>query len=143
MNRDEQPKDAAAIMDVIAAESVAFWEKDFEAWSRCWLHVSYICLTGWWARGGITVIKGWETLSSRMKELMEENPAPNPTASKVRRENINLHIDGNMAWVTFDQYGQDTGDLEMDMPGLSHETRILEKHNDDWKIVYVNWLLNG
>jgi hypothetical protein len=31
----------------------------------------------------------------------------------------------------------------MDMPGLSHETRILEKHNGLWKLVYVGWLLVG
>jgi hypothetical protein len=78
-----------------------------------------------------------------MKAVMTENPEPNPTASHVRRENVNLRIDGNTAWVTFDQFGQDTGDVQMDMPGLSHETRILEKHEGWWKIVYVNWLLEG
>jgi hypothetical protein len=29
------------------------------------------------------------------------------------------------------------------MPGLSHETRILEKHGEEWKIVYAGWLLVG
>jgi hypothetical protein len=56
---------------------------------------------------------------------------------------VNLRISGSMAWITFDQYGEDTGDLEMDMPGLSREARILEKQNGEWKIVYVNWLLEG
>lgn len=143
MNTNEQSNDANAIMELIAAESVAFWDKDFEAWSLCWLHAPYVRVMGWWARGGITVTKGWENLSSRMKQVMTENPEPNPTAARVRRENIHLRIDGNMAWVTFDQFGEDTGDVRMDMPGLSHETRILEKHNDEWKIVYVNWLLEG
>ena len=143
MNPGEQSDDAKAIMEVIAAESNAFWDKDFEAWSLCWVRAPYVRVMGWWARGGVTVIKGWETISSRMKEVMTENPEPNPTASRVRRENINLHIDGNMAWVTFDQFGEDTGDLQMDMPGLSHETRILEKQEGEWKIVYVNWLLQG
>lgn len=143
MSTSDHSAYANQIMEVITSESIAFWNKDFEAWARCWLHTPYIRMMGWWARGGITVTEGWETLSSRIKELMTENPEPNPTAAKVRRENINMHIDGNMAWVTFDQYGEDTGDLEMDMPGLSHETRILEKHNGEWKIVYVNWLLRG
>lgn len=48
-----------------------------------------------------------------------------------------------MAWVTFDQYGKDTNDPTFDMPGLSRETRILEKINGKWKIVYVGWLLQG
>lgn len=143
MDPEEQSNDTKAIMGVIAAESIAFWDKDFEAWSNCWLHEPYIRFMGWWARGGITVIKGWDTLSTRMRELMSESPEANPTASKVRRENISLRIDATTAWVTFDQFGEATGDLQMDMPGLSHETRILEKHNDEWKIVYVNWLLEG
>lgn len=143
MDPEEQSNDTKAIMGVIAAESIAFWDKDFEAWSNCWLHEPYVRVMGWWARGGITVTKGWESLSRRMKEVMIANPEPNPTAANVRRENISLQINGNMAWVTFDQFGEDTGDLQMDMPGLSHETRILEKHDNEWKIVYVNWLLEG
>jgi hypothetical protein len=143
MNSIEQQNDATAIMQVIADESSAFWNKEFEAWAHCWAHTSYVRLTGWWARGGITVMEGWEALRSRVKATMDANPEPNPTAARVRRENVNLRISGEMAWVTFDQFGQDTGDLDMDMPGLSREARVLEKHNGEWKIVYVNWLLEG
>lgn len=143
MNANESQSDAIAIMQVISEESSAFWNKDFETWSQCWLHTPNIRMIGWWARGGVTVIEGWEALSSRVQATMAVNPESNPTATNVRRENINLHINENMAWVTFDQHGQDTGDLEMDMPGLSRETRILEKQNGRWKIVYVNWILEG
>lgn len=143
MDHSEQQSDAQAIMQVIADESAAFWHKDFEAWAQCWVQTAYIRMFGWWARGGITVIEGWDALSNRVKTTMTANPEPNSTAQHVRRENVNLRIDGNMAWVTFDQYGQDTGDAQMDMPGLSRETRFLEKHNDGWKIVYVGWLLEG
>ena len=143
MNLIEQQDDPAAIMQVIADESAAFWKKDFAAWAHCWRHTAYIRMIGWWARGGITVIEGWDALSSRVQATMAANPEPNPTAQRVRRENVNLRLEGNMAWVTFDQYGQDTGDLAMDMPGLSRETRILEKHQDAWKIVYISWLLEG
>lgn len=68
---------------------------------------------------------------------------PNPPAAQVRRERINLRVSDQMAWVTFDQYGADTGEPDMDMPGLSHETRILEKQGGEWKIAYVGWLLKG
>lgn len=82
-------------------------------------------------------------MSENMRSVMAENPTPNPTAAKVRRENVNVRVTENMAWVTFDQYGADTGEPDMDMPGLSRETRILEKHDGAWKIVYVGWLLEG
>jgi hypothetical protein len=143
MNSIEQQSETTAIMQVIADESAAFWNKDFAAWAQCWLHTPDIRMMGWWARGGITVIEGWDALSSRVKATMAANPEPNPTAAHVRRENVNLRISGSMAWVTFDQYGQETGDLEMDMPGLSRETRVLEKHSGKWEIAYVNWLLEG
>ena len=135
--------EATAIMRVIARESEAFWNKDYDAWAQCWLHAPYIRLMGWWARGGITVIEGFDALSTRIKENLLANPEPNPTAAQVRRENINLRIGHDVAWVTFDQYGQDTGEPDMDMPGVSRETRILEKHNGEWKLVYVGWLLEG
>jgi hypothetical protein len=103
MNPIEQQSDTTAILQVVADESAAFWNKDFEAWTRCWLHTAYVRMIGWWARGGITVIEGWDALSSRVKTTMVANPDPNPTATHVRRENVNLRISGNMAWVTFDK----------------------------------------
>jgi len=138
-----EAQEAEAIMKVIETESAEFWNKDFEAWARCWLHATYVRTMGWWARGGITVVEGWEQQSAGMKRLMEANPKPNPTAGMVRRDNVNLRLSDNMAWVTFDQHGLDTGEVATDMPGVSRETRILEKHGGQWKIVYGGWLLQG
>ncbi|MDX1992389.1 MAG: nuclear transport factor 2 family protein [bacterium] len=138
MNPDEQD-----IMQVIEAESNAFWMKDYAAWADCWLQAPYIRRLGWWARGGIRVTEGWEEFSGHVRESMEQNPTPNPKAAQVRREKVNIRTSDQMAWVTFEQYGADTGEPDMDMPGLSHETRILEKHGGQWKLVYVGWLLVG
>ena len=98
-----------AVMQVVAAETTAFWMKDYEAWSKCWLHTAEIRMMGWWARGGINITEGWDVLSSRMRQLMDANPTPNPPAAQVRRERINLRMSDEMAWVTFDQYGADSG----------------------------------
>jgi hypothetical protein len=132
-----------AVMAVIEAETTAFWMKDYAAWANCWLQTPDIRMLGWWARGGIRVTEGWDVLSSSMQRLMESNPTPQPEAVQVRREKINIRTSESMAWVTFDQYGADTGEADMDMPGLSHETRVLEKHDGQWKIAYVGWLLAG
>ena len=74
---------------------------------------------------------------------MAEDPLPNPNATLVRRENVNMRIYADSAWVTFDQYGVDTGQATFDMPGCSRETRILEKKDGKWKFVYVSYLLEG
>ena len=139
--RQSDNLEASAVMRIIEAETYAFWHKDYAAWAPCWAHVPEIRMMGWWARGGINITKGWDALSSKVAGLMAENPTPNPTAAKVRRENINMRISDAMAWVTFDQYGTDTGEPDMDMPESSHETRFLEKYEGQWKIVYAGWLL--
>jgi hypothetical protein len=98
---------------------------------------------GWWEDGGVSVSEGWEVIGTNMKKLMLDHPEPNPTAGLVRRENVNMRIVGDMALVTFDQYGLDTGDQRMDMPGLSRESRVLERQDGAWKLIYVGWLLEG
>jgi hypothetical protein len=143
MEHTDEAFEAASILSVLDRESAAFWNKDYDAWAACWVHAPYIRTMGWWQRGGVTVIEGWDALRERMHANFRANPEPNRTATQVRRENINLRITGDVAWVTFDQYGADTGEPDMDMPGVSRETRILEKHDGTWKIVYVNWLLEG
>lgn len=137
------PETSRAIVKVIEEESAAFWNKDFDGIARHWVHGPHARHMGWWSRGGVSVMRGWREIGARMKWQMEANPEPNPTARTVRRENFSIQVSGDVAWMTFDQYGIETGDRQMDMPGLSHETRILEKHGGEWKIVYVGWLLAG
>ena len=132
-----------AIFAVIDGESKAFWDKDYEAWASHWIHEPYIRTMGWWPDGGVTVVAGWDSRAERMKRNFEASPEPNPTANAFRRENVNIRIFRDVAWLTYDQYGLDTGDSLMDMPGLSRETRILEKVDGEWKIAYVGWLLEG
>ena len=132
-----------AILTVIEEESAAFWNKDFEKFAACWVQGPHIRTMGWWETGGVTVVEGWEERARRTKAHMEASPEPNPTATNVIRKNMNLRIFRDVAWLTFDQYGEDTGDESMDMPGLSRETRILEKQDGKWKIAYVGWLLEG
>ncbi len=129
------------IMELIANESKAFWDKNFEGYADCWAHREYVRTMGWWAAGGVTVVEGWEERGQRTKKHMLENPEPNP--QNPIRKNLNIRVSEEMAWVTFDQYGKDTDDPTFDMPGLSRETRILEKIDGNWKIVYVGWLLEG
>ncbi len=136
-------KERQAILAVIEGESAAFWNKDYDKWASYWVHEPYIRTMGWWQDGGVTVVEGWDQRAERSKGNFTKSPEANPTATRVRRENMNMRIYPEVAWLTFDQYGEDTGDTLMDMPGLSRETRIMEKHNGEWKIAYVGWLLQG
>ncbi len=134
-------KEEEAIKEVIIAESRAFWAKDYRTWADQWAHEDYVRVLGWWERGGVYVREGWGEISADIKSLMERNPEPNP--QNEINKNYNIRISKTMAWVTFDQYGSDTGEVEVDMPGKTPNTRVLEKVNGKWKIVYVGWLLEG
>jgi hypothetical protein len=128
-------------VQVLEAETRAFWEKDFEAFAACWVDADYVRRAGWWARGGITWRRGWAEMAERTRAQFAENPEANNSATEVRRENLVVRVGADIAWVTFDQYAPDAGEPDMDMPGLSHETRILERHGGRWKLAYMSYLL--
>lgn len=128
--------DQDAIMRVIEAETAAYFNKDFEGWARCWVQEPYVRRWMWFGQGGITVREGWDQQGPAMKQAMENSPAPNASALSVRRENVNIRVGRDMAWVTFDQHAPKTGD-PFDVPGLQNELRVLEKHAGEWKLACI------
>jgi SnoaL-like protein len=131
----------AAILEVIERQSTAFWAKDFQRWADTWVHADYVRRVGWSQAGGVSSIEGWEAIGARMKKSMADNPKPNLTPAKLVRARLNFRIYGDVAWVTFQQRGVDTGEPRFDMPGLSYETRMFEKHDGKWKVVYLGYVL--
>jgi len=142
-NHEPAEDHKAAIMDVIERQATAFWAKDFARWSDTWVHSQYVRRVGWSPTGGVISVEGWDAIGGAMKKTMADNPAPNPTPAKLVRDHINIREYNNVAWVTFDQHGVNTGEARFDMPGVSHETRILERHDGKWKLVYVGYVLDN
>lgn len=127
----------AAILAVIEAETLAFFNRDFDRWSSFWAHDEGIYRLGALTGGHVDIYAGWEAASALVVRLMEKFPTPNPDgALATRRENVNVRLGADMAWVTFDQHGPDTGD-PFDSIGLSHQVRFLEKRDGRWLIVFV------
>jgi DNA-binding CsgD family transcriptional regulator len=128
-------RDRAAILRVIEEETAAYFAKDYETWARCWVITSS---SQRWMRigGGGNLVWSGEDYAKRMKEGMDRSPAPSRSASDVRRDNVDLHVRGDIAWVTFDQHAPDTKDA-FDVPGLHHEMRVLEREAGTWKIVFA------
>jgi DNA-binding CsgD family transcriptional regulator len=137
---DGHEEDRQAILQLIEVETEAFFNKDWPAFERCWVHEPYLRRVGWWSLGGITYREGWDDFARLVQARFRENPEPNRSALEVRRENINIRVGVDMAWVTYDQYAPDTGDAETDMPGLSRETRIVEKHDGAWRFAFSCYL---
>jgi hypothetical protein len=134
-------KEKAAILEVIDRQSAAFWAKDFQRWADTWVNADYVRRLGWSEPGGVSSVEGWEAIGARMQKNMADNPKPNLTPAKLVRDRLNFRIYRDVAWVTFEQRGVDTGEPRFDMPGLSYETRIFEKHDGKWKVAYLGYLL--
>jgi hypothetical protein len=140
-DRARLESEKAALVDVIERQSAAFWAKDFQRWADTWVHADYVRRVGWSHPAGASNMEGWEAIGAAMRKNMLDNPKPNLTPAKLLRTHFNFRIYGNVAWVTFQQRGVDTGEPRFDMPGLSYETRIFEKHDGQWKIVYLGYVL--
>jgi len=134
-------KEKAAIIEVIERQAAAFWAKDFQRWADTWVQAPHIRRLGWSAAGGVVSVEGWEAIGARMKKNMADDPKPNPTPARLARERFNFRIYADVAWVTFEQHAVATGEPKFDMPGVSYETRILEKRDGKWKVAYLGYLL--
>jgi len=133
MSRAEED-DQKAILALIEAETAAYFAKDFDAWARCWAHEPYVRRFAWFARGGMLLNVGWAEEAREQHKSMNAYPTPNSSMRQLTRDNLNVRIGTDLAWVTFDQTAPSTGD-PFDVPVLQHELRILERIDGEWKIV--------
>jgi hypothetical protein len=121
-------KDEAAVLAAIDGQIAARWANDFEKWSTYWVHAPYIRRVGSSPTSGVTYIEGWDAIGAAMKEAMAKG-APMP---KVTRDNHNVRVYRDSAFVTFDQHGEQNG-----AKVLTRETRVLEKRDGKWKLIFV------
>lgn len=133
---DEQRSVLAALL----RETEAFFAKDYETMSRSWAHEAYVRRLGWWTRGGVVDRWGWDEIGGRMRRMMQDYPDRNLSAERFRYENMVIRVSGDLAFATFDQYAPDTGEPDFDMPGLSRESRVLERIDGEWRIIHHTYI---
>lgn len=125
------------IIDAIEDECAAFYERDFDRWSNYWVHDEDATRLATMAGGQIAIRQGWDAESALIARIMKDYPIPNPDiAASIRRENMRIRINGDMAWASFDQYGPASDDIFVSV-GLSHQVRVFERQNGAWKIVFA------
>ena len=126
----DESKEVEAIKNVIIAEGEARQNHDIEMLYECWAHEPYVtnyAAINW----GCHTPKGWDELSEAFKK--DHQGEPNPDIN-IRRENINTHINGNMAIADFDLFIDNVQGANLE----SKANATLEKINGSWKIVYLN-----
>ena len=129
--------DQTAIMAVIARETDRFLQQDFDGWAACWVHdarTREVCVS---SSFGATVLEGWDKLSAYMKNVIESGAVCH--VSDVQRKNISITISGDMAHVVFDESSKGVnGRIEN-----TFETRVLERADGQWRILYASFVLRG
>ncbi|MCG7521505.1 DUF4440 domain-containing protein [Ruegeria sp. Ofav3-42] len=127
----------AAVMSVITRETAAFLRQDFNDWAACWVHderTREVCVS---SSFGATVHEGWDKLSSYMREVIEGGSVCN--ISNVQRSNVAITISGDLAHVVFDETSKNAyGRIEN-----TFETRVLERTEGTWRILYASFVLRG
>lgn len=133
---NEFDAESKEIMAVIEAETAAWLNRDLEAWAECWVQDDYVRRISSRAFGGAEAICGFSEHRSRLAGVMASFPVKSTKPSDVRRENLNIRVGSDMAWVTFAQVilSRDIPDGTKGEPGVHHQMRILEKHDGRWLI---------
>ena len=129
---DDSDADKEAIMAALKAETAAWLRRDFDALARHWVHSPQARLMTAFTSLGIRVIEGWDAIGPRMQRMMDRFAGPYDVA-RLRWENANVVLGGDMAWVSYDQIGADTGD-EFEMAGVSRELKIFHRIDGAWRI---------
>jgi len=126
--------DKAAILAVIEAETNAYLRRDYDTWKRCWHDGPEIRRIHSHAGTGVTLVAGDE-IRAQMRRILSNHSDWIPSEA-IRRENINIVVSSEMAWVTYDQVGDMSGELG-EMAGHYHELKILHKVAGAWKIACI------
>ncbi|TDW25266.1 DNA-binding CsgD family transcriptional regulator [Rhizobium azibense] len=125
---EDSEADPAAILAVIRAETEAWLQRDFEAWASHWVQSPQARRMEAWTSLGVRVDEGWDAIAARIRKIVSRFPEKHAFAGRVHWEKVNVVVDGDAAWVTYDQIGSDTGE------DRKRQLRILHRIDGVWKI---------
>lgn len=130
---DAYVTDEAAILAVLKAETDAWLRRDFPAQAQHWAHSPQTRLMTAFASLGVRVDEGWDVIGPRLQRQMLRFGQSYDIDERISWEKVNVVICGDMAWVSYDQRGVDTGD-DLECVGLQHELKIFQRIEGAWKI---------
>ena len=126
--------DEAAIKAVIEGLTTAIYARDYKTYLNAWADGSYISRVGSYPDSGITKATGDDYRKQMQAAAAKPGEA---TQDKITRDNWLIRVNGNSAFVVFDQYNARPDGTTRH----SVEERYLERTNGDWKLVNVTVLV--
>jgi len=119
-----------AIKAVLETQTRAFYERSLEGEEEVWAHQPYVVRMADTGEPDV----GWDRISNQYRTFMQENPTPVEDL-QFTHENVHLQIQGDAAWVVFEQHLAATLDGEQ-LSDDSREVRFLARLEGEWKIVF-------
>jgi len=134
--RADRDRDEREIIAVIEEETAAWLRRDLGDWADCWIQDERAQHVNARPSVGGRRIRDFGSIHGYFADRLAQMPDSGVQPSQVRREDWQISIGVDMAWVTFDQVvpldaPSDTA------PGRHNHLRILEKVGGRWKIVAV------
>ncbi len=123
-----------AILERLNNETKDAFQRDYEAWTKNWVHEPTITKTYLnFSDSTFSESIGWNDISEFVKTYIEEHPEPEPLPTPI--DDIKVRLYKNGAWVTYEQRDS--------IRGLKRETRLMEKVNGEWKIAGMQTTIYG
>lgn len=116
------------LMNILKKETESVANLDFEAWKSYWCHTENAYFS-YADPNGMVYLTGWDTIEKTLKAIFESRKKVD---INLRRENVKIERQEQMAFITFDQYDNLDG-------AETHkaESRVMKKTADGWKILSV------
>jgi DNA-binding CsgD family transcriptional regulator len=130
---DDHDADKAAILAVLRAETDAWLRRDFDALARHWVHAPGTRRMTSHPSSGTYVVDGWEAIGADLRSQMQHASRSYDITERLSWDRVNIVVGADMAWVSYDQIGTDSGD-EFELAGVQHELKIFHRVDGNWKI---------
>ncbi|MDQ2721618.1 MAG: hypothetical protein M3Z26_17940 [Bacteroidota bacterium] len=126
-----QKNEKEAILKTVQSETEAFYKNRLKEWQSYWIKDSDVTLT-YATRYSYTTFKGWDSINKYITGIIN-NSKPSPYHTK--QLNSTLRINGNLAWLEFDQLLIKPATDTIHNNFQFHEQRVLLRENGKWKIL--------
>ena len=130
------------ILAFLRSEQESYYRGDFDAFIAHWHHgpETRRFLSG--PKVGTRVHVGWDQLSKKFEEGFRQFPQDFDASELLRWDNVQIQRSGDMAWVTYDQVAL-RHVPRMHVAPMSHETKIVQRFDGDWKLVCLIVVVPG
>ena len=120
-----------AIRQVLEADIANYLARDRNAWLRCWIDDPRF--RSIMECGTMQIARSFEEFRQNVFEAMDAEPEP--VKAEVRFEDLEIQIDGNLAWATYQEIVISTSN-PLATPSHSHNFRLLEFDEGAWRILF-------